>query len=235
MPRLHRSAGFVLLLCLFAARSARALPATFEDPDGDASITPVDSTGVLPRWLHLHGSIGVGWLSAPVEVRQRYQAGQDFEAGLEARPRPGLRFRLNAEYQVLPAVGRGVYTLTRSVRLDGTVTVDSVDVEFLRRAWLGAARFEAQARVLPRVWLLGGFGRGYLASGARLYRYRAPEESILIRFEGSDGWAWIPTIGARYDFDAFGPLFGIETRYSSLLRRQDVLHTWSVRIGWQGR
>src|ERR1044072_7544323 len=48
-----------------------------------------DSAHFLPRWLHSNGSAGYGWIQGPALIRQRYEAGQDFELGLEARPPAG--------------------------------------------------------------------------------------------------------------------------------------------------
>lgn len=216
-----------------AAGSARA--AVPEPPPRANQPAAADSAQFLPRWVHMHGSFGYGWIQGPAVIRQRYEAGQDFELGLEARMRPNLRLRVNGEYQVLPAVGQAIYQFVVSQDLDGSQAVDTLSFEWRARGWLGAARTELQWRALPHTWLMAGAGRGYLGAGVRAFHFRDPFQTLDVRFPGSSGWAWIASAGARYDFDVFGPLLGAELRWSTLDRPQDRLQMWSLRIGWQGR
>lgn len=231
----RRSAGPMLALAtLLLAASVSVARAAVPEPTPPAPAEP-DTSHFLPPWLHLHGSIGYGWISAPALIRERYEAGQDFEAGLEMRVRRNLRLRLNGEYQLLPAVAEAHYAFITAFDVEGNPVRDTVSIDWRQRGWLGAARLEAQVRVLPHTWLLGGVGRGYLASGVRAFHIEDPFTTLDVRFPGSSGWAWITTAGARYDFDLFGPMLGAELRWSTLDRPQDVLRTWSLRIGWQGR
>jgi hypothetical protein len=211
-------------------------PAAVPEPPADAVAAPAaDTSGFLPRWLHVHGSIGIGWISAPAFIRERYEAGQDFEAGFEVRLQPRLRLRLNGEYQVLPALGRASYQFVSFQDLEGGTVMDTISFAWRKRGWLGAARTELQWRALPQTWLLLGAGRGYLSAGHRQYHFSNPFETLTLTFPGTNGWAWITSLGARYDFDIFGPVLGAELRWSTLDRPQDRLQTWSIRIGWQGK
>jgi hypothetical protein len=221
------------LIALVATRPARS--AVPEAPLPGVTAPTPDSSGFLPRWLHLHGSIGIGWVSSPEFLRERYEAGQDFEMGLEMRLQPRLRLRLNGEYQVLPALGRVNYQYVVFQDIDAGTAMDTISFDWRKRGWLGAARAEVQWRALPHTWLLVGGGRGYLGAGQRPYHFRSPFETLDIEFPGSSGWAWIGSLGARYEFDIFGPVLGAELRWSALDRRQDELQTWSIRIGWQGK
>lgn len=234
-PGLLRRAAIAAAL-LFAVAPTPARSAVPE-PTAPAATAPApDSSGFLPRWLHLHGSVGIGWISSPGFIRERYEAGQDFEAGLEVRMQPRLRFRLNGEYQVLPALGRVNYQYVTFTDMDGNaVYSDTISFDWRKRGWLGAGRAEVQWRALPHTWLLAGAGRGYLSAGQRPYHFNSPFETLTITFPGSNGWAWIGSLGARYDFDIFGPVLGAELRWSALDRRHDELQTWSFRIGWQGK
>ncbi len=225
----------LVLLALLLSSVAPARAAVPEPAPPAALASAADSGSFLPRWLHLHGSIGLGWIQSPVFIRQRYEAGQDFEFGLEARPRPRLRVRFNGEYQVLPAVGRASYQFVTFQDIDGGQLKDTLSFDWRGRGWLGAARAELQWRALPHTWLIAGVGRGYLAAGMRAYHFRDPFQTLDVEFPGSSGWAWIGALGARYDFDLFGPTLGAEVRWSTLDRPQDRLQTWSLRIGWQGR
>jgi hypothetical protein len=221
-----------LAACLSPSRARSAVPEPAPEPPAAAA---PDTTGFLPRWLHLHGSFGLGWISSPTFIRQRYQAGQAFELGLEVRPRPNLRLRLNGEYQVLPAVGRVTYQVVTLQDLEGAQLLDTLSFDWIGRGWLGSARTEAHWRVLPATWLMAGAGRGHLGAGMRAYHFRDPFVTLDVGFPGSSGWAWISMLGARYEFDVFGPTLGAELRWSTLDRPQDRLQTWSIRVGWQGK
>ncbi|HEY6196046.1 MAG TPA: hypothetical protein VI504_13470 [Candidatus Eisenbacteria bacterium] len=194
-----------------------------------------DTAHFLPRWLHSNGSAGYGWIQGPALIRQRYEAGQDFELGLEARPRPRLRVRLSGEYQILPAVANATYAFVSSSQAKGTPVIDTLSFEWRQRGWLGAARGEFLWRALPHTWLVAGAGRGYLGAGVRAFHFSNRFETLDVPFPGSSGWGWIASAGARYDFDLFGPMLGAELRWSAFDRPQDRLHMWSLRIGWQGK
>ena len=219
-------------LLLGAAATHAAVPEP--PPHANAPAGP-DTSRFLPRWLHLHGSAGYGWIQGPTLIRQRYEAGQDLQFGLEARMRPSLRLQLDGEYQVLPAVGHATYAFVAFQGIDGEQVLDTLSFDWRGRGWLGATRAELQWRALPHTWLTAGAGRGYLDAGVRASHFRDPFRTLDIEFPGSTGWGWITSVGARYDFDLFGPLLGAELRWSALDRRQDNLSMWSIRIGWQGR
>jgi hypothetical protein len=225
----------ILYLSLAVGVPAGARAAVPEPPAPGAVKAAPDSSHFLPRWLHLHGSAGYGWIGAPSTIRARYEAGQDFEFGLEARMQKSLRLRFNGEYQVLPALGKATYAFVAFKDVDGNASRDTLSFDWRQRGWLAASRVEGQWRALPHGWLLAGVGRGYLSAGVRTFHIADPNASLDVQFPGSSGWAWITSLGARYDFEIFGPVLGAEVRWSSLDRPQDRLQTWSVRIGWQGR
>lgn len=228
---------FVRLVALSIALACLPAAARGAVPEPSAPPAPAapDTSQFLPRWLHVQAGVGFGWISSPVFLRQRYEAGEGFEAGLEARMRPNLRLRLNGEYQVLPAVGLLNVAFVSFTDVDGGQVVDTLSFDWRRAGWLGSIRTELQWRALPHTWLLLGAGRGYLNAGVRPYHFRDPFVTLDVEFPGSSGWAWTTSAGARYDFDIFGPVLGVETRWSSLDRPQDRLQTWSIRIGWQGK
>jgi hypothetical protein len=149
--------------------------------------------------------------------------------------RPNLRLRLAGEYQVLPAVGRATYAILSFRGIDGELVTDTLSFDWRGRGWLGAARAELQWRALPHTWLTADAGRGYLDAGVRAFHFSDPYQTLDIEFPGSTGWGWLTSVGARYDFEVFGPVIGVELRRSMLDRRQDRLQMWSLRIGWQGR
>lgn len=232
---LRRTSLLAALATVAAVASNPLVHAAVPEPQpSHAEPAAHDSSQFLPRWLHMQASVGLGWIAGPAFIRERYEAGQDFELGVEARPRPGVRLRLNGEYQVLPAVGVAHYQFVAAQGLDGSQVIDTLSFDWRQRGWLGASRLELQWRVVPHVWLMGGAGRGYLGAGVRAFHFADPFQSLDVTFPGSSGWAWIVTQGVRYDFDLFGPMIGVEVRHSALERTQDTLQMWSVRIGWQG-
>src|ERR1041385_5509999 len=219
------------LLALLLGPVRPALSAVPEPPAEAPKPAMPDTSHFLPPWLHLHASIGYGWIQGPEFVRPRYEAGQDFEAGLESRLRRNLRVRLNGEYQVLPAVGRALVQFVSSQDADGNRTIDTLSFQWRGRGWMGATRTELQWRPLLRTWLIAGTGIAYLDAGIRAFHFQDPFETLDITFPGSSGAGWLPSAGLRYDFDFFGPVLGAELRYTSLHRRQDDIDMLSFRIG----
>lgn len=234
LQRLARHAPALVLSGVLAAAAIPARAAVPEPPP-PASPAPPDTTAFLPRWLHLHASFGIGWISAPRFIRERYEAGQEIEAGFEVRLRPRLRLRLNGQYATLPALARVQYQFVTFQDIDGSTVTDTLLFDSLGRGWLGAARTELQWRALPHTWLLLGAGRGYLSAGHRAFHFENQFETVDLAFPGSSGWAWITSLGAAYEFELFGPTLAAEVRWNRLDRPQDELDTWSIRIGWQGK
>ncbi len=226
----------LLVAALLAFSPASVVHAAVPEQSFPAQRAAVpDTSQFLPRWLHLHAGVGYGWLSSPPNIRERYEAGQDFEFGVEARTQPRVRLRLSGEYQVLPAIGRVNYTIFGTEPRGGGTATDTLSFDWKQRGWIGAARLEGQFRLLPHTWLLAGGGRGYLGAGVRPYHFRDPFGTVDIEFPGSSGWGWLTSAGARYEFDIFGPVLGAEVRWSVFDRPQDHLQLWSIRIGWQGK
>jgi len=194
-----------------------------------------DTSRFLPQWLHLHAAVGLGWLASPEWLRKFYQAGQSYELGFEVRPGSTLKLRLTGDYQVLPAVTRAKFTFITSVPgLDGTPLRDSLQVETRANGWIGSGRLEAQWGLTPHLWLLGGFGPGYLNTGLESFHERDDFSSLDFEFPGRSGWTWIGTAGASYEFEAFGPRLSAELRTGYIMRELDRMQTWSIRLGWGG-
>ena len=223
-----------LAACLCAPGPAHA---AVPEPPEDVVAKPAakDSTRFLPQWLHLHASAGLGWLASPEWMRKFYQAGQSYELGLGTRPGGAFRLRLNGEYQTLPAVTDVRYSfITSAPGLDNEPMRDTVQVQGRATGWLASARLEAQMALTPQIWLLGGFGRGYLNTGLRSLHESDQYASLDLEFPGSSGWAWIATAGTSYEFELFGPRLSAEVRTSYLMRDRDRFQTWSIRLGWGG-
>src|SRR5262252_8566337 len=120
---LRRIAALLSLATWLCAHRAAAA-AVPDDPDSTVK-SARDSSRFLPRWLHLHAAVGLGWLASPEWMRKFYQAGQGYELGLETRPGTYFRLRLDGEYQVLPAVTDASYSfLTRVPGLESGSTRD---------------------------------------------------------------------------------------------------------------
>jgi len=231
----HRSGRLGRPLAMFLLASLAGVPlahAAVPEPPPAATSAPADSAGLLPPGLHPWVSAGLGWIAAPQAVRRRHQVGQGLALGLEVRPRPAVRLRAGAEYQTLPAVSRVQYQFI-GYTFEGIPVPDTLSLDVIGRGWIGSGRIEAQWRALPRLWLLAGGGRGYFSPGLRAYHFASPSIEVDVDFPGSSGWAWIASTGARLEFDVFGPTLDAEVRWDTLLRRQDTLRGWTLRVGWQ--
>jgi hypothetical protein len=231
---IRRIAALLSLAAILCAHRA-AVAAEPEASDSTAKSASRDSSRFLPRWLHLHAAVGLGWLASPEWMRKFYQAGQGYEIGLETRPGTYFRLRLNGEYQVLPAVTDASYGFITSVSgIDGSPRRDTVLVETRATGWIGSGRLEGQIGLTPHLWLIGGIGRGYLETGLKTVHAGDPFSSFDLVFPGASGWVWMTTGGASYEFDLFGPRLSAELRSSYLMRERDRMQTWSLRLGWGG-
>jgi hypothetical protein len=232
--RSFRSTATLALLAASLCAWYPARAAVPEPPGGEAAAKPAanDSTRLLPNWVHLHGAAGLGWLASPEWMRKFYQAGQGYELGLETRMGPSFRLRLNGEYQTMPAVTNASFSIITAASLDNAPARDTVLVEARTTGWLSSARLEAQMALTPHLWVLGGFGRGYLETGLHTTHVSDGVVSVDLVFPGSSGWVWLATAGTSYEFDVFGPRLSAEVRSSYLMRDQDRFQTWSIRLGW---
>ena len=231
--------SLALLALLLAGPGLAAVPEPEDEPRDEPrqekpAAAAEDTTRFLPRWLRWRASAGLGWISSPTFIRQRYQAGQSFELGLEVRPHAALRMGVSGEYQVLPAVGRAHYQIITENFEGSPIAVDTLSFEWTDRGWLGAARAEVHARMLPHTWLSAGIGRGYLEAGVRPYHFEQPNVILDVEFPGSTAWGWLASLGMRHEFDLLGPVLAAEVRWSALERPLDRLQIWTIRIGWGG-
>jgi len=221
-----------LAVCLVAPCPTRA-ESRERPPEAQKAAAP-DSSRLLPRWLHLHGSAGLGWLASPEWMRKFYQAGQSYDLGLEARPGATFKLRFAGEYQALPAVTNAQFSYVTYLPNEANFVRDTVVAETRANGWIGSGRLEAQWSLAPELWVIGGLGRGYLDTGLRTLHVSNGFESLDLDFPGSSGWAWIATAGTSYEFELFGPRLSAEVRTSYLMRGQARFQTWSIRLGWGG-
>jgi hypothetical protein len=174
-------------------------------------------------------------MASPLAIRQLYQAGQGYEAGFEVRPSSGWRVRLNGDYQTLPVVTEAHLVITIPPSFPkGEPVQDTLHLEGRGSGWLGSGRLEVQKALIPGLWALGGLGGGYLSSGLDVVNTGIGAISLADAFPGASGWALMPTLGGIAEFDILGPTLGIEVRWTGVMKPNDHLQTWSIRIGWQG-
>jgi hypothetical protein len=224
-----------LAACLWAPLRARAADTEPPVEEVARSAAATDTSRLLPRWLHVHAAVGVGWLASPEWMRKFYQAGQGYELGFDTQPGATLRLRLNGEYQVLPAVTDVEFSYVTTIPgLDSEPARDTVLVQSRSTGWIGSLRLEGQWGLTRHLWLIGGFGRGYLSTGLNSVHEHDAMSSIDFEFPGSSGWAWIGTAGTSYEFEVFGPRLSAEVRTSYLMRDQSRFQAWSIRLGWGG-
>jgi hypothetical protein len=243
MSSAPRSTSLLLLLAAasFACGAARA--AERESPPPEHASVARDTSGFLPRGIHLYGSAGGSWIAAPVPAREHTEVGECFEGGLEARPLGGLGLHLGAEYQVIPIRRSVSGILLEGTDLEGNpIGTPFTTEESLTGAMLGI-RMETQWRLLPGTWLLGGGGMAHISTRdpnslqvGSISIAGNGQPVLVLHAEGPDlfGWASSLTLGVRQDFEFLGPLLGIEVRYSAMTNGSEQLRMGSVRLGWGG-
>lgn len=230
---IRRVATLILLAaCAIAPPAARA--AGTDSDEVPLKTAARDTSRFLPRWMHLHAGIGVGWLASPLQIRQLYQAGQGYEAGFEARPARDWRVRLSGEYQTLPLVTQGSLVYTTVPVGKGFPVQDTLFFSAQGNGWMGSGRLEAQKALIPGFWVLGGVGGGYVNSGLGSVYWDGQIFSLSGIFPSASGWALMPTFGAIAESDFLGPTLGLEVRWMGVMRAENNLQSWSVRIGWGG-
>ena len=233
--RIVRRIATLASLVGWLGASGPARAAEHERPPQAAKAAAPDTNRLLPRWLHVHGSAGLGWLASPDWMRKFYQAGQSYDLGLDVRPGATFKLRLAGEYQALPAVTDAAYSYVTSVSgLESAPARDTILVETRANGWLGSGRLEAQWSLAPQLWVIGGLGRGYMDTGLHSVHASDPSQSFDLDFPGSSGWSWIATAGTSYEFEMFGPKLAAEVRTNYLMRGQARFQTWSIRLGWGG-
>jgi hypothetical protein len=180
----------VLLLALPAAAWARRGPDLAAGPD---------TSRFLPRWLHASLEAGVSWMQGPHEVSNRYSAGLAFGGAFWVAPAAGVRVSAQVEYFDLPNGGNGSFgTYQRSGGQTNTTplynynafggghTIEGLGVVSVR-AWRG-------------VWVEGGAGHGYFASGYPKILFFDGATGEAISIPGESGWGPAYTAGAAYEF-----------------------------------
>jgi hypothetical protein len=234
------AAPWLLLSCLALCPTARAAePLT----PPRASAARAADTSTFVRRFHLYASAGSGWIASPAESRDHTDAGQEFQAGVQALPRRALRFNLGLDYMVLPMhrVVKGV--LIEGVDADGNPFGEPIETEQAQTGTAVGLRGELRWRALPNFWLLAGGGMNHISTrdpnslqvGA-VYNgvYNVPFLVTSSAAPDLYGWAWSRTLGVRRDFDFLGPVLGLEFRWSTLALGTEQVQTGSVQLGWGG-
>src|SRR5262249_46244031 len=113
----------------------------------------------------------------------------------------------------------------------------SQDTLFLRgqgNGWIGSARLEAQKALIPGFWVLGGVGGGYVNSGLANVSVGDESFSFAGLLPSPSAWALMPPRGAIAESDFLGPTLGLEVRWTGLVRTENNLQAWSIKVGWTG-
>lgn len=195
-----------------------------------------DSARFLPRWLHLFGELGAGWIAAPQAVRQLNQPGMGGSFGIAADLAPRVQLRCALDTQI--------YTeeLSRDILFIGDFGLGVGDTsvfhfESTKTVWRVGPRLDFTGRVWDRFWLHAG-GSGSLWKGS-------PGQALLAtggyavssRVEAGPARFGLGYFGAvRWDFDPApqAPLY-VMVVFGAADRGDEALHEGSIRLGYRGR
>ncbi len=235
-------AKFPLTLFLISMALGQSVGASAQSPpppppsEHSTRAAVADTSRLLPRWLSPVYALGIGWIQAPLDTRQRYEAGFGGYVGVEARPASRVALRLSGEYQMFPANARGTVVQTYTTDLGGSIIADTLAFEYGGTGWVIGSRAELAVNPLRRVWLQGGAGFAFLNAGVENLRTASTGYVLEIKAPGTNGAGWLWSATARYDIDPSpqAPL-SLEVRWQALDREQDRLQMWRLGVVYRGR
>lgn len=195
----------------------------------DSNMVIVDTSSVLPKWLHPQLEVGPGWMQAPVDIRRRYAASMSGSAGVESRPRPGFAIAARLSYWMLTS---------EQVAYSAIYDPTSVAPGY---TWLGGGTGHlldlvgtASVQVLPSWWLEAGGGGGHFGSGYPDEAFTDPITRAVYDLPGKTGFGGEVTAGTRYEFqpDERDHLY-VTVRWASFSRGPDTMQFWAIRFGYR--
>lgn len=166
---------------------------------GEAVGAKRDSTRFLPPWLYATLEAGVSWMQSPREVSDRYNAGIAFGGGLVAKAAPRLRFAVRLAYLDLPNGANG-YLGSYSTSNGQVVVAPGANYDAISGGHAIEGLASAGLRAWRDLWLEGGGGYGYFASGYGSLRFYDGVTGEPVDVPGQSGWGAAWTAGLRYDF-----------------------------------
>lgn len=166
---------------------------------GNAVTAKRDTSRFLPPWMFATLEAGVSWMQSPQQVSDRYNPGVAFGGGLTAKAGTRLRLSTRLAYLDLPNGANGY--LGGYYTSNGQVYTHP-DANF--NAFTGGHAIDglvvAAVRPWRNLWVEGGGGGGYFASGYGDLKFYDGVTGELIDVPGSSGWGSAWTAGLRYDF-----------------------------------
>jgi hypothetical protein len=230
MRTIRMLAWVLLTACAGSARAAAGMPARVSEGAG-ATARP-DTTHVLPVWQRPWLEAGGGWLASPAYLHAQYESGMTLGIELEARRTARWVVRGAIDYQMLMAKHAGGVISSVDFGGPGGTFSDTLPLTFETAAWLATMRAETGRRVLGDLWLGVGAGGGFMNSGFNQYvDLLSPALQHHLPVAMRNGWGWLWTASARWEFEPVPARpFGIEVRNTTLMRGDDRLACWSIRV-----
>lgn len=224
-PAVTAALAVALELCAVAAHAQPPAPR----PGPPRAAAKRDSTfaGVLLRHAWLEG--GYGWLAAPSRLAERFESGQGYAVGLEARtPGRGI-VRLGLEFQMLVARVVANYEAAPGIQPD---LVDTTRFELDSRGWTGGLRAEAGIEGPLGIRLLAGVGRDYFDAGEPSSLGFVSEDALLrVREVAPDGWGWSYAFGVARSLQPLLPWpMGLDVHWRSLRVAGDDRRVVAIRL-----
>jgi hypothetical protein len=221
------------LLAILAASTLLAANPARSQPPGGAGYGPMphrpthaDSMRTLggPRQVWFHA--GVGWINAPSEVRQRYNAGIVVGVSGDRRLEDRLALRGRVEFQDFPSTQPNV------VYQDGIAYPVNTDYG---HGWQGSALGGAAMRVWNHFWLDGGYGVAYFNNGYGSQSYTDLVTGQVIDLHPTNGWGPIWSVGTRYEFKpSLRDRLLAEVEVYSMNRDGMAVRSIAIRMGYRG-
>jgi hypothetical protein len=210
------------LAALVLALSAAVASAQPPEKLGAAAIP--DSLFTLKGTRQIWGHLGVGWAATPEPVRKRYNAGFDGALSGDRRLADRIAARARIELHIYPPTNAQFTTDLGTVETIGEQS----------SGYLGIAEAGIALRPWNHLWLEGGGGAGYLASGLADVQLIDPATQQRYPLAGTSGWGVLWSAGVRYEFQpAPRKRMLAETRYQSMDRPRARLGFWQIGVGYR--
>lgn len=178
--------------------------------------------GARQVWLHA----GIGWINAPADVRQRYNAGLDAGVSGDRRFQDRFALRGRVEFHDFPSTQPNV------IYQDGIAYPVNTDYG---HGWLAAGFAGGAVRVWNHFWLDGAYGGGYFDTGYSQLTYTDLATGQVFAVEPQSGWGPMWSAGVRYEFKpSLRDRLLAEVQVYSMDRGGTTLRAVAIRLGYRG-
>jgi len=220
------AASLAVLSITFASRAGAQMHPGGGYGPGPHRPTHADSLLSLngPRQVWFHG--GIGWINAPSDVRQRYNAGIVLGVSGDRRLEDRVALRGRIEFQDYPSTQPDIFYQ------NGIAYPVNQDYG---HGWQGNALAGAALRVWNHFWFDGGYGVAYFNNGYGTLSYTDLVTGQVIDLHPTNGWGPIWSVGTRYEFKpSLRDRLLAEVEVYSMNRDGMTVRSIAIRMGYRG-